>query len=618
MCGIVGIISLSPDKTVDPTWIRTMANAIKHRGPDDEGYFVRPYVALGNRRLSIIDLEAGKQPISTQDKRFTIVYNGEIFNYRKLREELKAKGSIFRTESDTEVVLVGFAKFGPSFLDRLEGMFTCLIYDSLEEALHICRDPFGIKPLYTFQDTNFLFIASEMKAIRKVVQKKFEMNKQALRSYLQCGYILGRDTLLKGVFKISPGAVLTISSKGEFTETPFSKQLLPQTLASGHMENGEIASTLMKAIDQSLVSDVPVGLYLSGGIDSSLIAAFVSRELGKKLNSYSIRFPNDHLHDEGPFAALVAKELGLSHEAIPVGPKQFEDFPWLVQTLEEPMVDPSAFALGILSRSVGKELKVVLSGEGGDELFGGYHRYFWDQFMGKYLEIPSLIRTCMEAFAGTFGGKKVQRRMIKLRETSNLTRPTRYMSWFGPFKKSELNQLLKDQTLENIEQLFARAFEVAGPLSESGQCQWVDMVTFLRDDLLAKADKMSMIHSLEVRVPFLQPQVVQAAFSLAPHQRVQMKQTKPYLRSLLEKYLPSEIVYRKKQGFEIPIGTWFLGPLKHIVDQYLSEEVVRNRGLFPWETILRIRKEHESKKEDRGLALFSLVMLEAWAQENLL
>jgi asparagine synthase (glutamine-hydrolysing) len=615
VCGIVGIVSCSEDSPVDPGTIRKMADSIVHRGPDDEGYFVRPNIALGNRRLSIIDVDGGKQPISTSDKRFTIVFNGEIFNYKKLREELRSQGYPFRTDSDTEVVLAGFARQGSAFFDRLDGMFACLIYDSAENLVYAARDSFGIKPLYTYRSGNFLYLASEIKAIRAVAPVRFEINPVAAQTYFRLGYVVGRDTLVQGLHRVSPGSVLKIRSDGEMIEEPFVNRLLPSTLALRQKLKFNVERTVIEAIGQSMVSDVAVGLYLSGGIDSSLIASVVRREFDQKLDSFSVCFPGEGDHDEGAYAEIVAKELGLPHESIAAGPEDFSDLRQLIRTLEEPMADPSAAALFKLSGLVSKRLKVVLSGEGGDELFGGYHRYFWDRFATRYQNAPWSIRAMGKLAGQVAPPGRFRRRAQKLHESIHLQRHERYAAWFAHFRPGEA--VFKGPRSHAAEKILEGAFAFASPLSETAQVQWVDLVTFLRDDLLPKADRMSMAHSVEARVPFLQASVVEAAFSIPDAARVRARESKPILRAMLRKYLPAQIVDRKKQGFEVPVGNWLRGPLKFLLEQHLSKEAIERHGFLDFTLVSKIVSEHQSGAGDRGLALYSLCLFQAWCEEFL-
>jgi len=618
MCGIVGIFS--SEKPISLEIIREMGKVISHRGPDDEGYWVGYNVALGNKRLSIIDLESGKQPMSTADKRYTIVYNGEVFNYQNLRRTLEDQGHQFQTQSDTEVILAGFVKEGRNFLSNLEGMFAFLIYDAEKQTLYAARDAFGIKPLYFYEEKGTFYFSSEIKAIKAGTATALNINPNALRSFLYSGYVPGRETIFNHVYRVSPGTVLSIDAGGKKEEATFIDRLSASALSQANLDRSELPQILINAVERSLVADVPVGLYLSGGIDSSLIASIVSLELGQKLQSFSVSFPHDQTFNEGPYAQQVAKTLGLKHESIEVGPEDFKDLVALAKTLEEPMADPSAIPLEKLSRLASSKLKVVLSGEGGDEFFGGYHRYFWDRFLTRYKrDIPRLAHHFIHGVGKISPSSRIRKRIMKLEETIDLPRHERYLAWFSPFRKQERQKLLKHASNQekSSEQLFQSVFEAASPLSETAQVQWIDLVTFLRDDLLPKADKMSMINSLEVRVPFLQTDVVYAAFSLSDRERIRARQTKPVLREMLKKYLPDEIVDRKKQGFEVPLGRWFRGPLKSVLDTYLTKSIVENRGYFNWDVIAEILKEHEIGKSDRGLALFSLCFVEAWAQAHL-
>lgn len=616
MCGIAAIISVNPEKTVDPVSIRKMASAISHRGPDDEGYFIRPNVALGHKRLSIIDVEGGKQPMSTPDKRYTIVFNGEIFNYKQHRAHLEMKGATFRTQSDTEVVMVGYQKYGNHFFDRLEGMFAGVIFDALENRVVVFRDAFGIKPLYVCKEDDFFFICSEIKGIAKVKASAFSMNEKSLYSYFMLGYVPGKQTLVRSVERVSPGNVLEIQADGQVFEVAFSSRLSPKYLAvPREMSEKRLHEELILSVERSMVSDVPVGLYLSGGVDSSLLAAIAKKELQKDLPSYCVSFSNQASFDESSHAKKVARDLGIPFQSIELDPNSFQDIDRLAQVLEEPMLDPSAMALHQLARAVKPSMKVVLSGDGGDELFGGYNRYFWDTFLDHYAELPTTIQRITESTLAILGLKG--RRLQKMIDTKNLPRDRRYFSWFSAYSRSEMETVASLVDKAFFSRFCENLFEHSKNMDPVAQLQWIDMVTFLRDGLLAKSDKTSMSSSVEVRVPFLQTNLVEAAFALPRQGRVGMFQTKGALRNILKKYLPAQTVERKKQGFEFPLDEWFRTSWKGLLQTHLSEEVVAARPWFSKPMVDRIKKEHADGKQNRGRALFSMVMLEAWTRKFL-
>lgn len=614
MCGIAAIVSLNPDRPIDPGLVRKMTSAMSHRGPDDEGYFIRPNVAFGHKRLSIIDIEGGKQPMSTMDKRFTMIFNGEVFNYKEHRAHLETKGVKFRTNSDTEVVLHGFQKYGKNFLDNLEGMFAGVLYDALENKVVIFRDPFGIKPLYSFVEDGLVFFASEIKALGAVIPGGFSMDESVLYSYFMLGYVPGKQTLLKGVERVAPGNCMEIDGDGKRTEESFSSKLSPQYLAVPRSTSQtQLREALISSIERSMVSDVPLGLYLSGGVDSSLIAAIAKKELNRSIPSYCISFPNQISYDESTHAKNVAQKLGIPLNTIVLDPDALKDVERLAEIMEEPMVDPSAMALFHLARAVQPNTKVVLSGEGGDELFGGYHRYFWDSFLSHYQELPALLQKGAEAALALVPSKK--RRLDKLLQTKDLPRHERYFSWFCSYSMKEMKQFEGLVDAKPFQSLSSRIFSFSKALDPVAQLQWIDMVTFLRDGLLVKSDRMSMRAGVEVRVPFLQTNLVENAFALPQDQRTTLFETKSALRNVLKQYLPNDIVARRKQGFEFPLDEWFRGSWKSLLNEYLSDDVVKKRKWFSKSMIDNIKKEHASGQKNRGRALFSLVMLEAWTRK---
>lgn len=604
MCGVAGIVArgtAAPERGA----VERMTAALAHRGPDGAGIWCAPRVALGHRRLSVIDPAGGAQPMARGDLR--LVFNGEIFNFRALRADLARGGAAFRTDSDTEVVLAGYAREGVTFFRRLEGMFAGILYDGAADRAVAFRDAFGIKPLYRRDAGGFAAFASEIRALR-ADGGPFSFDRAGLYPYLACGYDPRGGTMLDGVTKVAPGtAVVFDLARGTEDTVVFDDRLDPRAIPV----RTDLRRTLVDAFARATVSDVPVGLYLSGGVDSSLLAAILKREAGQSPRAFCVSFPRDGAFDEAAPARAVAAALGLEIDVIEVDPAGFDDLGALARTLEEPMLDPSAFALGALAAAVRPHVKVVLSGEGGDELFGGYHRYFWDGVANAYASMPRWLRGMDAALLAAIPG--FGRRARKFMATHDLPRGERYFRWFSAFEPREIAAAARADPAgaARFAGFAEAAFSRARSLEGTAVPGWVDLTTFLREGLLVKADKMSMQSGVEVRVPYLQADIAAAGLR-GP--RVPAFATKARLRHLLRRYLPSSIVDRPKQGFEFPLDAWFRGPWRPWLDRYLADDAVAARGALPVETVRAIREAHAAGA-NRGRALYSLCMLEAWMRE---
>ncbi|MCB0308078.1 MAG: asparagine synthase (glutamine-hydrolyzing) [Bdellovibrionales bacterium] len=616
MCGIAAVIALDSNSHLSRNSIESMVSGLVHRGPDDEGYFFHSSILLGHRRLSIIDVDRGQQPMSTPDGRYTLVINGEIFNYKSIRQELIDCGEEFRSSSDTEVFLLGFKHWGVSIFQKMQGMFAGILFDSQISMTYVFRDSFGIKPLYWLRDKNRIYIASEIKSIQKGISRKLQLDHTQIPAYFLMGYVPFGQTLFKGIKKIEPGELISISSKGTITTRSFSRDLDPSTLSQSKTSDvSSLRSCLISAVERSLVSDVPVGLYLSGGIDSSLIAAITKRELGRDLQAFSVSFPSDPQFDESITAKRVAQHLDINLTEINVIPDDCRNFRLLARTLEEPMMDPSALALMKLSHETRKEVKVTLSGEGGDELFSGYHRYYWDQLVSLFRAYPNKLQQLTLLIAEKI--PRLASRVRRYNDIIDMPRFQRYFHLFSGFSSDELKKIYKHDPKEamSLSTHFENLFDDSADLSSQYQMQWIDLVTFLRDDLLIKADKMSMINGLEVRVPYLQTDVVRMAFGFKPKEHLNWYKDKKLLRKQLSAYVPEDIAYRKKQGFEFPLDHWFRTSWRGSVESYLSKDATLHRPWLDTSVIEKIKHDHFALGKNRGRALFSLILLEAWTQE---
>jgi asparagine synthase (glutamine-hydrolysing) len=583
MCGILGLAS---DRPLDPARLDAV-ELMRHRGPDGEGRHVSGGIGLAMRRLAIIDLDTGDQPVSNEAGDVLSIVNGELYNYRELRLELSAAGHTFRGQGDAEVVPHLYEEHGDACFERLRGMFAVAIVDERRGRLLLARDRLGIKPLYLAELDGDLAFASEIAPLLALGASD-EPDHAALTDYLALGYVHGEATGVAGVRKLLPGHVL-VREGGTNRERVYSS-LAPRELP--------VESTLAESVRLHLRSDVPIAVLLSGGLDSSLIAALAAAEMEEPLRTFTVGFVDTGL-DERRHAQAVASALGTRHEELVVETAIADDLPEIAARLEQPLADPAAIPLWYLCRAVAGEVKVALAGDGGDEVFGGYSRYAWDAKaarLGRLLPTGALARVLGRLPHGS-GRKDPVRRAVKLLRNARKPEARRYLAWFS---------LLDDETAAGaFERLFAAAPE---DLTALGRLQYVDLYSMLTDNLLLKADKLSMAHSLELRVPLLDHRVVEAGLGLPDRQKVHRVRTKVAIRRLLSTRLPGAIARRPKQGFDPPIARWLRGELRDLAGDSLSEV----DGLVDLAAARRLFDRHLSGKEDSGAQLYAVLMLSLW------
>lgn len=606
MCGILGIAA--PGE-LDPALLDAVG-LLRHRGPDGEGRVTSGRVGLAMRRLAIIDLETGDQPVSNEAGDVVAVCNGELYDYREQRAELTAQGHVFRGRGDVETLPHLYEQHGEGCFERLRGMFACALWDERRGRLLLARDRFGIKPLYVAEIPAGLAFASEIAPLL-ALGASAEVDRQALGDYLTLGYVPGPETALAGIRKLEPGTAL-VWEGGTTRELHFGALEPPEPGAG-------LEETLRESVRLHLRSDVPLAVLLSGGLDSSLIAAYAADELGEPPQTYTVGF-GDAAFDELDAARTVAAALGARHHEISVRPDAVADLPEIVARLEEPLADPSAIPLWYVCRAVAGEVKVALAGEGGDELFGGYSRYAWDPVarrVGALLPAARLARLArlverMPGVGGRGGRKDPLRRAVKLLRHAGLPAAERYLSWFE-LASGDLRAELLGGGLAPATRVFERRLaEAPAGLTALGRLQHVDLRTMLLDDLMSKADKMSMAHSLELRVPLLDNEVARAGLFLPDREKVRRVETKVALRRLVGARLPEAIARRPKQGFEVPISRWLREDLSELAGDLLARERLARRGLVDPAAAGRLLDEHRRGKADHGLRLYSLLVLELW------
>ncbi len=621
MCGIHGLIQLD-GRAVQPGWLSAMGDVTTHRGPDDEGQHIDGACGIAMRRLSIIDLAGGHQPISTADGALTIVCNGEIYNYRELRAELQALGHVFKTGSDSETLLHGYAAWGDEVVRRLNGMFDFALWDARRRRLLIGRDRLGVKPLYVLQDGQRLAFATEAKALLQLPGVRTELNRDALGDYLHLGYVPAPLSIFKGIRKLPPATLLAVEN-GQVREWRWWR-LSP--VVDRNVGEAEWVQRIRDGIDRSvhaqMVSDVPIGAFLSGGVDSSAVVAAMARHSTQPIRTYAIGFEGgaaEQLYNELPYARRVAQLFGTEHHEIVVKPDVVGLLPKLLWHLDEPVADSAFITTYLVSEFARRDVKVILSGVGGDELFGGYRRYLGAHYAGRFNALPGWARRVASATAARLPADRHNKwlNMARLAKgfiaSAEMDADDRYRSYLQVISRESLAALMLAGPTRRDDRL-AAAFADAGRDDELNRMFAVDAETQLPDDLLLLTDKMSMAVSLECRVPLLDHELVEMAAAIPAALKVKGGRLKHLMKAALQPQLPDDILHRAKRGFGTPMGAWLKKELLAVVRELLSPAVVRQRGLFRPEAVSALLADHESNRADGTDALLSLLNLEVWSR----
>jgi asparagine synthase (glutamine-hydrolysing) len=615
MCGICGVVAGEREGAPDLEAVSRMCGRLFHRGPDDDGLFHDGPVALAARRLSIIDLDGGHQPIANEDGSVVVVQNGEIYNYRELKRDLEGRGHRFATECDTEVLVHLYEEHGDSFVERLRGMFAIALWDKRRCRLLLARDRFGIKPLYYRMTDGGISFASELKAMLAQPGFSREIDPQAVSAYLAFNSIPAPLTIFADARKLPPGHLLTWEG-GEVQQRRYAR---PGPLPGERPRRGsadELAAELRDVLDDSvrahLVADVPVGVLLSGGVDSGGLAALASAHSKEPLRTFSIGFEEAGF-DELSRARLVAERYGTDHHELVVRPDAVELLPKLVEAFDEPFGDSSALPTYLVSELAAGQVKVALSGEGGDELFGGYYTYVADLLARRVGRLAPLARPLAEALPSRSERVGFDYKAKRFARAAALPPLERHHAWkeiFSPRARAELAGA-RASSWDPVDLYRARYAETAGaePLA---RMQDVDLGIYLVDDLLVKTDRLSMAHSLELRVPFLDPKVAEFAFSLPTRHKVRGFAKKRLLRRALEPLLPKEIVHGRKQGFSIPLAAWLRGPLEPFAREVLAPGALERQGLLEPAAVNPILDRHVSGREDLSRQIWGLMALTLW------
>jgi asparagine synthase (glutamine-hydrolysing) len=623
MCGIYGVLGLSGSTAHAPGLLDAMGASILHRGPDDAGAFAEAPLLLGMRRLSIIDVAGGHQPISGEDGNIVVVCNGEIYNFQALRAELVAAGHRFTTGSDTEVVVHGYEEYGDAILDRLEGMFGLAVWDRRRRRLLVARDPLGIKPLYYHQTPQQLAFASEAKALLRVPGVAARIEPAALAQYLSVGYVSAPNAMFAGMRKLPPGHALIVEDGRVSVRRYWRLKPGSDESRTDQAWVDELRSELERSVREQMVSDVPIGAFLSGGLDSSSVVAFMARHTDHPVRTYSIGFAGSSgaaLYNELPHARTVAQAFGTAHREILVQPDVAGLLPQLLWHMDEPVADAAFITTYLVSKFAREDVTVILSGVGGDELFGGYRRYLDEHYRGLYQRIPRFIRRgLIDPVARRLPSDRHSRLLNELRLVKafvladSLSSEDRYRRYVEVFSATERAALLLAEP-PSFDDCVVRAFAATDATDPLRRLMDVDLATQLPEDLLMLTDKMSMAVSLECRVPLLDQRLVALAARMPARLKIGGGDLKHVMKRALHGILPPSILSREKRGFGAPIGAWFKKELAPLVAALLSPESIRRRGLLDAGAVARTMAEHDSQQADRTDHLLALVNLEIWAR----
>lgn len=619
MCGIAGVI----DPTCHPTrhLLENMAKTMVNRGPDGSGQWLNGSTGLVHQRLSIIDLSGGEQPMTNEDGTLILTFNGEIYDYQSLRQELQQKGHRFKTRSDSEVLLHLYEEYGPQMLDRINGMFAFAIYNTKNKALFFARDRLGQKPLfYSHKGKRFAF-ASGPSALQTIPWISLTIDRAAIDEFLFFQYIPTPQTIYQEIRKLPPGH-FGIWENNQLSIQPYwIPEIAPNYLGSYTEASLQLENLLQQAVNRRLVSDVPLGVFLSGGLDSSILCLLASRATSGKIDTFSIGFP-DNRYDERDYARCVSEHLGTNHHFLEVNPQDFERLPTIVKSYEEPYADSSMLPTLLLSEFTKKRVTVALSGDGADELFGGYYRYQIMHKMRNLDSVPMLARKGVKKILDLILPSMQEERSAigKIRRIVNLLDKQgleKYIALTSRFPLS-LKQLLYDEPMHEFlghgyPQMLAGKTRMNCDLSFVDQVNEMDLSNYLNDDILVKVDRASMAVGLEVRSPFLDPMVVAFALSLPYNWKQKGKERKRLLTDTFAQKLPRQITTRPKMGFGVPIGSWMRHEWKNqITDHLLHGDLVNKHSLITPKGMNALLNKHFAGQGDFSYPLFSLLMLELW------
>ena len=630
MCGIVGIVynnSSSPNHKL----LESMNEKIRHRGPDEDGFYFKENVGLAMRRLAIIDLKCGKQPIANRDQTKWVVFNGEIYNFQELRQDLEADGYEFKTNSDTEAIVHLYDKYGVECVKHLRGMFAFAIWDETEKSLFIARDRLGKKPLlYSHQSNGDLIFGSEFAALLVHPSVSREVDYAAIDSYLTLQSVPAPLTAYKQIRKLKPAHWLLWKNGEVKTERYWQPDFSKKLKISEPEAIEETTRVLREAVKLRMISEVPLGAFLSGGVDSSAVVALMAEQSSQPVKTFSIGFEEQDF-SETKYARAVANHIGAEHHEFIVKPDALEVLPTLVEHYGEPYADPSALPTYYVARETRRYVTVALNGDGGDESFAGYERYAAMHLAEKYQKIPNLLReNLVDKAINLFPSSELRKSRIRdlkrFLQAAALPQNERYLTWISALKPEMKSRLYssKFRTLsangngssDLPAKLLNSYFEAGQNYGLVDRLLFVDQQTYLPNDLLVKVDIATMANSLEARSPFLDHKVIEFAASLPENFKLRSgTQPKYLLKKIAAQLVPSEVIYRRKMGFSVPFGTWFRHQLKNFVAEVLLSEKAKRRKLFDHEFVKQMIETHTTGKKDYSNQIWTLLMLELWFRQ---
>jgi asparagine synthase (glutamine-hydrolysing) len=617
MCGICGIFNFGTKAPVDLAALKRATAAMIHRGPDDEGFYIDRDLGLGNRRLSIIDLPGGHQPISNEDQQVWITFNGEIYNYRELREQLLASGHQFRTASDTEAIVHLYEQRDLACIEHLRGMFAFALWDGSKRRLLLVRDRLGVKPLFYRMEPGRLIFASELRALRELAELPVEVNLQSVYDFFGFRYIPAPDTFYRNVHKLLPGHYLVADGESVKTQSYWDIPSDEDNSRSEDEAAADVVEHLRESVRLRLIADVPLGVFLSGGTDSSAVVALMAELGARPLRTFAVGFEESN-YSELPFARLVADRFATEHHEFVVRPEHLiEGLPRLIAFRDEPVAEPTDVALHLISRLASESVKVVVAGEGGDELFAGYPKYAAERWAGLVSALP---REVMLGMARLLPYRQ-RRSKLALETLSIRDEAERSANWFASFSQEERKALFAPDFLAQVDEahparVFGHYIEKARDRSPLKRMLYTDLKVWLPDNLLLRGDQMTMAASLEERVPFLDHKLVELAARLPSRFLAQGFRTKALLKRALRGYLPAEILRRRKVGFAVPVSEWFRKPLKTLVSDLLLSPSAAARGYFNADHVARCVQEHFDGVQDHQKQLWALLNFELWSRRR--
>ncbi len=620
MCGIVGVVNNGGHVSRDV--LERMNRAIEHRGPDDDGFYVNENVGLAMRRLSIIDLSSGKQPIHNADRTKWIVFNGEIYNYQELRKDLEKDGHRFYTNSDTEAIVHLYDKYGADCLQFLRGMFAFAIWDDAEKELFIARDRVGKKPLlYSHQQNGDLIFGSEFRALLEHPDISREVDNEAIDAYLSYLCVPAPLTAFKQIRKLEPGHWLKWKAGQIETRRYWLPDFSKKVKISEEEAIEETTRILRESTRLRMISDVPLGAFLSGGVDSSTVVALMAQESSQPVKTFSIGFEDEDF-SELKYARRVAEHVGAEYNEFIVKPNAQEIIPTLVEHYGEPYADSSAIPTYYVSRETRKHVTVALNGDGGDESFAGYDRYLAMKLAAAYRRVPGILRVPFIEFPASLLPTSEKRRTFardinRFIASAQGAPPQRYQGWLSAFNADSKAGVYTREFAESVNDKDALAFLGKWFARANGSgivnaTLLTDQMMYLPDDLLVKVDIASMANSLEARSPFLDHHVIEFAASLPENIKIKGFKTKYLLKKLAAKLVPPEVIYRQKMGFSVPVGRWFRGEMRSLVRDVLLSETAAKRGIVRPEATERYVNEHLSGERDHTAQIWTLLMMELW------